>query len=94
MNEYSVLTYGFKQNHILECIENGKIDEKFRVQPEEADLYDYVRLEDIDSYNDAAGMERIQIISADGPSDYMRPVLKMCIRDRCRDTDCRSWRDF
>ena len=75
MNEYSVLTYGFKQNHILECIENGKIDEKFRVQPEEADLYDYVRLEDIDSYNDAAGMERIQIISADGPSDYMRPVL-------------------
>ena len=75
MNEYSVLTYGFKQNHILECMENGKIDEKFRVQPEEADLYDYVRLEDIDSYNDAAGMERIQIISADGPSDYMRPVL-------------------
>ena len=75
MNEYSVLTYGVKQNHILECMENGKIDEKFRVQPEEADLYDYVRLEDIDSYNDAAGMERIQIISADGPSDYMRPVL-------------------
>ena len=23
MNEYSVLTYGFKQNHILECIENN-----------------------------------------------------------------------
>ena len=32
-------------------------------------------LEDIDSYNDAAGMERIQIISADGPSDYMRQML-------------------
>ena len=32
MNEYSVLTYGFKQNHILECIESGKIDENFRVQ--------------------------------------------------------------
>lgn len=30
MNEYSVLTYGFKQNHILECIESGKIDENFR----------------------------------------------------------------
>ena len=33
------------------------------------------RLEDIDSYNEAAGMERLQIISADGPSDYMRQVL-------------------
>ena len=53
MNEYSVLVYGFRENH----------------------LYDYVRLEDIDSYNEAAGMERIQIISADGPSDYMRQVL-------------------
>lgn len=75
MNEYSVLTYGFRQNHILECLENGKINEDFRVQPETEDLYDYVRLEDINSYNEAAGLARIQIISADGPSDYMRPVL-------------------
>ena len=44
MNEYSVLTYGFKQNHILECIENGKIDDNFRVQPKPEDLYDYSRL--------------------------------------------------
>ena len=75
MNEYSVLTYGFKENHILECIENHKLDENFRVQPTPKDLYDYVRLEDIDSYNEAAGLKRIQIISADGPSDYMRPIL-------------------
>lgn len=75
MNEYSVLTYGFKQNHILECIENGKIDDNFRVQPKPEDLYDYVRLEDMDAYNKAAGLERIKVISADGPSDYMRPVL-------------------
>ena len=75
MNEYSVLTYGFKQNHILECIESGKIDENFRVQPKPEDLYDYVRLEDMDAYNKAAGLERIKVISADGPSDYMRPVL-------------------
>lgn len=75
MNEYSILTYGFKQNHILECLENGKIGEDFRVQPEAEDLYDYVRLEDMDAYNEAAGLKRIKVISADGPSDYMRPVL-------------------
>ena len=28
-----------------------------------------------DAYNKAAGLERIKVISADGPSDYMRPVL-------------------
>ena len=75
MNEYSILTYGFKENHILECLENGKITEEFRVNPDREDLYDYVRLEDMDAYNKAAGLERIKVISADGPSDYMRPVL-------------------
>ena len=75
MNEYSVLVYGFRENHIQECLKNGKLDANYRVCPSPEDLYDYVRLEDIDSYNEAAGMERIQIISADGPSDYMRQVL-------------------
>lgn len=75
MNEYSILTYGFKENHILDCMENGKITKDFRVNPEEKDLYDYVRLEDIASYNAAAGLERIKIISADGAADYMRPIL-------------------
>lgn len=75
MNEYSVITYGFKENHILECIEKNKLTDEFRVNPEPEDLYDYVRIEDIDSYNHAAGLERIKIISADGPADYLRPVL-------------------
>ena len=60
MNEYSVLVYGFRENHIQECLENGKLDANYRVCPSPEDLYDYVRLEDIDSYNEAAGMERIQ----------------------------------
>lgn len=75
MNEYSVLTYGFKENHIRESIERGKVTEAFHVQSKPEDLYDYVRLEDIDAYNEAAGLTRIQIISADGPANYMRPVL-------------------
>ena len=75
MNEYSVITYGFKENHIRECIEDGKLTPEFRVCPKPEDLYDYVRLEDIDSYNEAAGLTRLKIISADGPADYIRPVL-------------------
>ena len=34
-----------------------------------------MRLEDIARLNEAAGLNRIQIISADGPADYLRPVL-------------------
>lgn len=75
MNEYSVITYCFKQNHIKECIENGKLTNDFHCISEDEDLYDYVRLEDIDRLNGDAGLERIKIISADGPSDYIRQVL-------------------
>jgi ubiquinone/menaquinone biosynthesis C-methylase UbiE len=75
MNEYSVLMYGFRENHILECIKENKISPEFQCISDEKDLYDYVRIEQIDALNEAVGLKRIKIISADGPSDYMRPVL-------------------
>ena len=75
MNEYGVLTYGFKENHVKECLADGRLDASYHCVAEEKDLYDYMRLEDIAALNEAAGLSRIQIISADGPADYMRPVL-------------------
>ena len=75
MNEYGVLTYGFKENNVKACLEDGRLNSEFHCVSEEKDLYDYVRLEDIDKLDEAAGLTRIQIISADGPADYMRPVL-------------------
>lgn len=75
MNEYSILTFGFKEQHILESVANNRVSEDFHVISEEKDLYDYVRLEDIDAVNEAAGLERIQIISPDGPANHMRQTL-------------------
>lgn len=76
MNEYSVLTYGFKENHIKECIEKKMLTEDFHVVAKPEDLYDYVRLEDIQQLNESADLQRVKIIAADGPANYMRPVLK------------------
>ena len=75
MNEYSILTYGFKENHIKESIAKGKVSKDFHVISEPEDLYDYVRIEDIDKVNEGAGIKRIKLISADGPANYMRPIL-------------------
>ena len=75
MNEYGVISYGFKENHVVECRKDGRLNEDFHCVSEEKDLYDYVRLEDIDRLKDAAELERIQIISADGPTEYLRPVI-------------------
>lgn len=75
MNEYSVITYGFKQNNIKECMENNKLTKDFHTVSSKEDLYDYVRIEDINRLNEEAGLEREIIISADGPADYLRQTL-------------------
>ncbi len=75
MHEYCVLMYGFKENHIKECLEDGRLTEDFHCNLQPKDLYDYVRTEDIKALSEAAGLERIKLIAADGATDYMRPVL-------------------
>lgn len=75
MNEYSIIMHGFRDNFIKESIQNHKVNETFRVTPQPEDLYDYVRLEDIDEINKGAQVERLQIVSADGPANYMRQTL-------------------
>lgn len=76
MNEYSIITYGFKENHIKESIAAGKVTEDFHVLSKPEDLYDYVRLEDINQIKDGAGLNRIKIVAADGPADYIRHILR------------------
>lgn len=75
MNEYSILTYGFKEKHVVECVKEKRFSEDFKCRPTQEDLYDYVRIEEINQLNKEAGLERIKIISPDGPANYMRPVL-------------------
>lgn len=76
MNDYSILTYGFVEGHIKECIEKGKIDEQFHTHSTIDDLYSYVRIEDIDDLNEKAGLNRVKMFAVDGAANYMRPVLK------------------
>ena len=84
MNEYAVITYGFREGHIRECLEDGRLNQDFHCVSREKDLYDYVRLEDMDRLREAAGLTRIRTIAADGPADYLRPVLKAMDQEEFR----------
>ncbi len=75
MNEYGVLLYGFRDGNVQECLRDGRLTADFRCVSQPKDLYDYVRLEDIDRINEKAGLVRMQIIAPDGPANYMRQVL-------------------
>ena len=75
MNDYAVIMHGFKDGYIKEAFKDNIIDGDYHLHNDPKDLYDFVRLEDIDNLDTKAEMTRYKIIAPDGPTDYMRPVL-------------------
>lgn len=75
MNEYGVLTYAFKEKHIMECVKEGRFTTEFCTISQPKDLYDYMRIENITELAEACGLTRSRILSPDGPANYMRPFL-------------------
>ncbi len=75
MNEYSILSYCFDEDRIGGLMERGAVNENYHIQADADELYDYVRLDDIDRLDREAGLKRVTIFSPDGPSDYMRTRL-------------------
>ena len=75
MNEYSILSYCFDEERIVGLKARGVVDADYHVRVDADELYDYVRLDDINRLNAAARLERVTIFSPDGAADYMRTRL-------------------
>ena len=75
MNDYAILVHGFRDNNIIQAINNNDIDKNFHLTPKKTDLYSRVNINDINKLNKIVNLERIKIVSPDGPSNYMRSVL-------------------
>lgn len=75
MNEYAVITYAFKERHILENLQAGQLTEDFHCTETANPLYSFVRLEDMERLRVQAGLVHIQTVAADGAANYMRPFL-------------------
>ncbi len=75
MNEYAVITYAFKEKHVLDNIKEGSLSEDFHTIPVENTLYNFMRLEDINRLNSHANVSREKIIAVDGAANYIRPYL-------------------
>lgn len=81
MNEYAFVMYAIQENHLNECAEKGLFTEDFHTIPDEDSLYDFVRLEDINGFNEKVGLTRVKIISPDGPVNYIRPFVNKLDED-------------
>lgn len=75
MADYAVIRYGFMDGNIRESAERGALTEDFGIRSDENELYDYVRINDIDVINERTGLKRLKLISPDGAADYIRRQL-------------------
>ena len=73
--DYAIIRHGFMDKNIIENLNNNKLDNNFNLYTTEEDLYSYIRLPQIEELNKQANLNRLQIISPDGPTDYIRPYI-------------------
>lgn len=75
MNDYSVLSYCFREHKWSEVAAKNGLSPDFHTVCTDEDLYDYVRVEDIDRLNDICKLKREKIFAPDGAADYIRREL-------------------
>ena len=75
MNDYALITHGFKDGNIKLAYNSASVDKNFRIVSNDKDLYSYVTIEDINNLKNQAGFSRVTIFAPDGPADYMRQSL-------------------
>ena len=75
MDDYRLITHGFKERNIIDSKENGLLSDDYHILPKQNDLYSSVRIDEINELNEIVGLTRIKIITPDGPSNYIRPFL-------------------
>lgn len=75
LSSYAIIRHGFMDKNILQSTNSGKVDKNFNTHTTEEDLYSYTTLEEIETLNKTANLTRLEIISPDGPTDYIRPYV-------------------
>lgn len=76
MNEATMIRFTFKLGNVWDLVDNHMLSEDFRCLSEEKDLFEMVRLEEIDALNaNISDIRRKKIIAADGATNYMRECV-------------------
>lgn len=75
MNDYSVITFAFKEGNLQKVLKEKKLDDNFKTITSEEDLYSYDNLETINQIQKKSGLSRVKIFSPDGPTDYIRQSI-------------------
>ena len=76
MNEATVIQYVFGCNQLGSIMELNMLTDDWKCISEPKDLFEMVRIEDINELNEEVSADRVKIVAADGASRYMREFLE------------------
>ena len=75
MNEATIIQYAFGCNKLNELMDLKMITDDWHCVSEEKEIFDMVRVEEIDEFNREAGLTRNKIVASDGASHYLKEYL-------------------
>ncbi|MBQ3417293.1 MAG: class I SAM-dependent methyltransferase [Ruminococcus sp.] len=76
MNEATIIQYVFGCNQLRAVMDLNMITDDWKCTSEPKDLFEMVRIEDIERLNAAVPVERIKLVATDGASRYIREYLE------------------
>ena len=76
MNEATVIQYVFGCNKLREIMDLNMLTDDWKCISEPKDLFEMVRVEDIERINAAVPVERVKLVATDGASRYIRDYLE------------------
>ena len=89
MNEGTIISYVFAGNGLEEVLNKDLLTEDWHCKSEPKEIFELVRIEDINEYNKDAGLTRIKIVATDGASRYMKEYL-----NKMDDKTFEKWIDY
>lgn len=76
MNEGTIISYVFGANGLDDVRNKCLLTEDWHCKSDPKEIFELVRIEDIDEYNKGAGLRRIKIVATDGASRYIKDCLE------------------
>ena len=89
MNEPTVIQYCFGAGNLQRVIDGNLLTGDWHCISEPRELFELVRIEDIESYNAEFPVKRIKLVATDGATNYMRQKI-----DEMDDDMFGKWLDY
>ncbi len=75
LKDFAILKHGFIDNNIKDDLKKNNIDKDFNNVKDEDNLYSFVDLDYIKKLNNKLGLQILEIVSEEGPTEYMRKII-------------------